>query len=260
MLHKPLLFVTLALALLPGLRAEETAPPTTLLGVGGWSRPAYDGSAAGQTLAPIPVIRHYGRPWFARTTFGVLEGGARAELVRGLTVGAQLAYEGGRDEAESSFLAAHRLPNLPASMSWGLHVELEQNVGPMPLIALLRYRQDVDAQRGAQADLRLTAGLYSGGGFNAGIFLQGTWADGRASQYYYGITPQLAAGSGLAAFDAQGGPLFHAQGLLGSYDLGPQWLLLASLEWRQLRGTALDSPLVQQSGSRYASLGLAYRF
>lgn len=255
-----LLFLFLSLVVLPCAWAEEAAPVTTLLGAGVWSRPAYDGSDSGQTLAPIPVIRHYGRPWFARTTYGLLEGGARTELASGLIVGAQLAYEGGRDDAESSFLAAHHLPDLPASVSWGVHAELEKNIGPMPLSALLRYRQDIDDKRGTQADLRLTAGLYSGGGLNAGIFVQTTWADARASQYYYGIAPQVAASSGLAAFEAQGGPLFNAQGLLWSYDLTPRWMLLGSVEWRQLRGDALNSPLVLLSTSRYASLGLAYQF
>jgi len=254
------LFPLLSLVVLPCARAEEAAPATTLLGAGVWSRPAYDGSDSGQTLAPIPLIRHYGRPWFARTTYGLLEGGARTELASGFTVGAQLAYEGGRDDAESSFLAAHHLPDLPASVSWGVHAELERNIGPMPLIALLRYRQDVDDKRGTQADLRLTGVRYSGGGPNAGVFFQSTWADARASQYYYGIAPPLAASSGLAAFEAQGGPLFNAEGLLWSYDLTPRWLLLGSVEWRQLRGDALNSPLVLLSTSRYASLGLAYQF
>jgi outer membrane scaffolding protein for murein synthesis (MipA/OmpV family) len=208
----------------------------------------------------IPVIRHYGRPWFARTTFGVLEGGVRTELVSGLAVGAQLAYESGRDRSESSFLAAHSLPNLPASVSWGVHAELEKNIGPMPLIALLRYRQDMDGQRGAQADVRLTAGLYSGHGLSVGVFVQTTWADAPASQYYYGISPQAAASSGLAAYQAQAGALFNSEGLLWSYELTPKWMLLGAFESRQLRGDALNSSLVQQSANRYASLSLAYQF
>ena len=130
----------------------------------------------------------------------------------------------------------------------------------MPVIALLRYRHDVDANRGAQTDLRLTAGIYSGGGFAAGIFAQTTWANTVATQYYYGISQGQSGTSGLTAFNPQSGPLFNAQGLLWSYDLNLKWILLGSFESRQLRGDALDSPLIQVSTSHYASLGVAYQF
>lgn len=244
----------------PAVRAEDAAPLTTLLGAGVWSRPAYDGADGSQATVLIPVVRHYGRTWFARTTYGVLEGGARAQLASGLTVGAQLAYEGGRDKAQSSFLAAHNLPDLPYSVSWGAHLEYEKNIGPMPVIALLRYRQDVDGARGAQADLRLTAGVFSAGGFSAGVFYQSTWADAKATGYHYGITPQQSVSSGLAAFDPQGGQLFNAVGVLWSYELTPKWMLLGSVESRRLSGAAQSSPLAQLSTSRYASAGLAYQF
>ena len=260
MLRLKLLAIVLSVSGLPCAWAQDAAHVKTLLGAGLWSRPAYDGADGGQTTALIPVVRHYGRTWFARTTFGVLEGGTRAELVSGLTVGAQLAYEGGRDSAESGFLSVRRLPNLPVSVSWGVHAELEKNIGPMPLIALLRYRQDVDGARGAQTDLRLTAGIFDQGGLSAGVFVQTTWADTKASRYYYGLSPQQAAISGLAAFDAQGGPLFNAAGLLWSYELASKWMLLGSFESRWLRGDAINSPLAQVGTSRYASLGVAYQY
>jgi outer membrane protein len=259
MLRTRLLLIALFTTASSAAWAAETAPVTTLLGAGVWSRPAYDGADSNHPVL-IPVIRHYGRPWFARTTFGVLEGGARTELLSGFNVGAQLAYEGGRNSTESAFLAAHNLPTLAPSLSWGVHAELEKNIGPMPLIALLRYRQDVDAERGAQMDLRLTAGIYGGHGLNAGIFVQSTWADAKSTRYYHGISAQLSASSGLAAFDAQGGRLFNAAGLLWSWDLSPQWMLLGSFESRQLRGDARNSPLTQDSSNRYGSLGLAYQF
>lgn len=257
--HLKRIAVLLCFTALSCARAQDAAPVSTLLGAGVWSRPAYEGSN-GQTSALIPVVRYYGRTLFARTTFGLLEGGARAEVASGLSVGAQLAFEGGRDSSESGFLSSRGLPSLPASLSWGVHAELEKNIGPVPLIALLRYRQDADSARGAQTDLRLTAGVFERAGLIAGVFAQTTWADTRAAQYYHGLTAQQAALSGLPAFEPQGGPLYNAAGLLWSYVLSPEWMLLGSFETRQLRGDALNSPLVQTSGSRYASLGLAYQF
>lgn len=253
----------LALLLAPLCFVPAQAQPAsnpTLLGAGIWSRPAYDG-ADSQATALIPNVRYYGPVAFARTTMGLLEGGARWTVAEGLSVGGQLAYEGGRRRSESAFLAAHQLPDLPASLSWGLHAALERQIGPMPLDALLRYRQDADTARGAQLDLRLSAGVYSGSGLQAGVFAQATWADARASQYYYGITPELAALSGLPAHAPAGGRLFDAAGLLWSYELVPsQWRLLGSLEARRLGPAALDSPLVQTQASRYASLSLVREF
>lgn len=259
MLRTRPLWIAFFLFTLPAAWAGDAPPVTTLLGAGIWSRPAYDGADTSHTV-PIPVIRYNGQTLFARTTFGMLEGGLRAELLSGFTLGAQLAYEGGRDSTESAFLTTHNISTLSPSLSWGLHAQLEKQIGPMPLIALLRYRQDVDGDRGAQTDLRLTAGIYKSGGLNVGIFAQTTWANTLSTQYYYGISARQSLTSGLAAYNPQGGALFTAEGLLWSYDLHAKWILLGSVEMRQLRGAALNSPLLQVSSSRYASIGLAYQF
>jgi outer membrane protein len=259
MITTRLLLLSLIFLLPLTANAEDAPPVTTLLGAGLWSRPAYDGAESNQTTL-IPTVRYYGQPWFARTTFGMLEGGARATLLSGFTIGAQIAYEGGRESSESTFLSSHNIETLNPSASIGIHAELEKNIGPMPVIALLRYRQDVDSNRGAQTDLRLIAGIYGGMQLNVGVFVQSTWADANAAQYYYGLTAQQAASTGLSTYSAQGGQLFNAAGLLWSYEVNKEWQLLGSLESRQLKGDALYSPLNQTTTSGYASLSLAYQF
>ncbi len=88
--------------------AQSASEDYALAGAGLRARPAYDG-AASERGELVPVLRYYGRSWFARTTQGILEGGARTELARGLNLGAQLAYEGGRLQRESAFLRGHNL-------------------------------------------------------------------------------------------------------------------------------------------------------
>src|SRR5437868_2297687 len=83
------LFLVLALPIVAAAQDDYT-----LLGGGLRTRPKFDGSSD-RTVDLIPVVRYYGRPWFARTTQGILEGGARWNLGPGLDVGAQLAYEQG---------------------------------------------------------------------------------------------------------------------------------------------------------------------
>ena len=249
----------MALALLPvlPLAALGADPDPTLIGAGVRTRPAYDGSAAQRTDL-IPTVRYYGGPWFVRTTQGIFEGGARTELARGLNVGAQLAYEGGRLASESDFLRNNNVPDINPGASVGLHVEWDQKLGAMPVTLLARGRHFVDKDRGAQGDLRLTAGVYGGGAITAGVFIQGTWTDSKSNQSFYGIAP--AQGTGLPAYSAGRGPLFSTGGLLWGVDLGREWVLVGNLEARRLHGDAARSPLAERGSNHYASASLAYRF
>jgi outer membrane scaffolding protein for murein synthesis (MipA/OmpV family) len=233
-------------ALLLGLAVPIDAPgQETLLGAAVRSRPAYDGSAT-QRADIVPVIRYYGRPWFARTTQGVLEAGARTELAPDFHAGAQFAYEPGRKRSESAFLASRDVPDLDAGVSAGLHLEWDRRLGPLPLNFLLRARQHLDRDRGGQADLRVTAGVFASGGLLAGVFAQATWGSENAVQSMYGPPD-----SGL---------LYTSAGMLGSLDLSRHWLLLGSVELRRLHDEAASSALTERRSNYYASAGLAYRF
>lgn len=206
----------------------------SLLGAALRSLPEYDGSSR-QESDIVPVVRYYGEPWFARTTQGILEAGLREELDRDFWIGAQLAYEPPFDPT-----------GIGAGLSAGLHMEWDRRIGSAPVTFLLRARQHLDSGNGGQADLRVTAGIFSRWGLEAGAFGQATWGTERAVQARYG-----APDSGL---------LFVSYGLLASYDLGPRWLLLGGLEVRQLYDAARESPLAEKTSNTYASIGLAYRF
>ena len=208
--------------------------PGTLLGAGIRSRPDYDG-ASKQELEPIPLVRWYGERWFARTTQGILEGGARLELMEGLVAGAQLAYEGGNDRTD-----------VDPGASYGLHFEWDTKVGPAPLNLLGRTRHHVDTDRGVQTDLRATLGVYGGRGLLAGVFAQATWASDKWIRSYYGA--------------GDGGLWFTALGVEAAYDLTPKWVLLSSVSVRRLHGDAATSPITEDKTNTYASVGLAYRF
>ena len=211
---------------LPAL-AEEI-----LLGAGVRNRPVFDGSGD-QTTDLIPVLRYYGTPWFARTTQGILEGGARFALKQGLDAGVQLAYEPGPRDGDPG-------------ASLGLHLELDTKIGPAPLNLLARTRTHLDSDRGTQADLRATLGIYGGGGLQAGVFGQATWASEKHMQAYYGV--------------GDAGLLFTSVGLLASYDLARHWVAVASAELRRLASEPSRSGFVQDRTNRYLSAGLAYRF
>jgi len=224
-------FVLLVLLVVP-LAVAAQDDDETLLGAGLYSRPKFDGSSH-RSLDPIPVVRYYGKPWFARTTQGILEGGGRWQIGKGVVAGAQLAYEAGP------------LDHHPGA-SIGVHLEVDRMLGPAPLNALVRLRQFLENGRGVEFDARATVGVYEGHGFAAGLFGQATWASEKSFEAYYAVHD-----SGL---------LFTSLGALGSYDLSRRWLLLGSVEERRLGDHAMHSAFVERRASAYASLGLAYRF
>ena len=224
-MRRSLLFLALLFPL--AVQAQET-----LIGAGVRSRPEFDGFSD-RTTDLVPVLRYYGTPWFARTTQGMLEGGARWSVGPGTVLGAQLAYEQGpRDKDPGASL--------------GVHAEWDGRLGPMPLDALLRLRQHTDTDRGLQADARLTAGVYEGHGLLAGVFGQVTYANEDYYRAYYEV-------------DASG-IVYASVGALASYDLSHRWVLVGSVERRRLTDNAARSPLVAQRSASYATLGLAYRF
>jgi outer membrane scaffolding protein for murein synthesis (MipA/OmpV family) len=239
--------------------AQMSVPDYNWLGAGARTRPAYDGSAAHET-EPIPSVRYFGKPWFARTTQGILEGGARLAITPDLHLGAQIAYEVGRKSSEAVFLASRNVPNIDPGASVGVHAEWDYHLGPMPTTLLARARQLADTDRGAQADLRFTAGVFGGGAVSAALFFQGTWASAKSNQSYYGVTPELSASTGLPTYTPGGGLLYTTGGLLWELDLSREWIVVGNLEARLLHGAAAGSPLVERATSRYASASLAYRF
>lgn len=250
---------TLAFCLMVPLVASAELSEDQVLGPGLRSRPAYDGSAS-QRVELVPVVRYFGQPWFARSTQGVLEGGVRMELGPGLHAGAQLAYEPGRKTGESDFLKNHNVSGINPGASVGVQLEWDHKFGPVPITLLARARQHTDSDRGAQADLRLSAGVYRGGPVAVGVFTQATWANAKSTGSFYDITPLQSAVTGLPSFTAGSGLLFASFGLLWSVDLSQHWVALGNLESRHLRGDAARSPLAERTSNYYATAGLAYRF
>lgn len=216
------------LVLLPTVAAADYS----MIGAGVRTRPEYDGSSD-RTVDVIPVLRYYGKPWFARTTQGILEGGARWTLRRNLDAGVLAAYEQGPRDRDPG-------------ASIGFYIEGDRDVGRVPLNGLIRVRQHVDTDRGLEVDTRGTVGVYGSHGILAGVFAQATWATQKKFREYYGVDD-----SGL---------LFTSLGLLGSYELSHRWMLVASLEHRRLSDDAARSPIVQKRSGIYASTGLGYRF
>lgn len=221
-------WLLLAATLLSGAARGQDA----LLGAGLRTRPEFEGSDR-QKADVIPVLRYYGNPWFARTTQDMLEGGVQFKTNERLTAGAQIAYEPGPRDRDPGASA-------------GLHLELDTKLGPAPLNGLVRLRWHVDADRGKEADVRMTLGVYDRGGLRAGVFGQGTWSDEENMAAYYGVR--------------HAGLQFASLGVLGGYDIAPRWVAVASAEVRRLSSEPASGAIVEDRTGYYVSAGMAYRF
>jgi hypothetical protein len=85
-------------------------------------------------------------------------------------------------------------PDIDAGVSYGGHLEWNGKLGPSPINLILRARKHAKAERGSQADLRLTAGVFQAGPFAAGIVGQLTWANAKSTGSMYGITAVQLSG------------------------------------------------------------------
>ncbi len=230
-----------------------------MVGAGVRTRPAYDGSDS-RITEPVPVLRYYGHPLFVRSTRGVLEAGARVNLTPELILGAQAAYEQGRNSEDSDFLRSRNVPGVNPGASLGVHLELDHKFGPVPVNIIARVRKHTDSDRGTQADLRITAGIFAKGPVAAGVFIQPTWASAKSTSSFYGITPQQAAVTGLPAYDPDGGLLATSIGLIYSVALAQHWVIVGNFEARRVHGDAARSPITERNSAYSAAVGLAYRW
>ena len=152
------------------------------------------------------------------------------------------------------------MPDIKRGASLGVQMEWDHTFGPVPVTLLGRVRKHTESDGGTQADLRLSVGVFKSGPVSAGVFTLGTWADSKSANRLYGVTPAQSAAGGLAAFRADSGLLSTSVGLLGSFDLGPQWLIVGSVEVRRLGGDAARSPLAERRSNHAASIAATYRF
>jgi outer membrane scaffolding protein for murein synthesis (MipA/OmpV family) len=229
------------------------------IGVALRSQPIVDGRATqGLDLIPLADLAH-GR-WFARTTRGVAETGGLLVQRPSLRVGLIAAFEPGRRASGVDALAARGVPDRSAGLSYGPSMEWLGTAGPAPVSALARLRLHADADRGSQADARLTVGLAQTDRLRLGGFAQLTWADALSMNDAFGVDAALASRSGLPVYEAGGGLRQASAGLLGTWRLTPAWALAGTLEARALGSAPGGSPLVSRRGSVAAVLGVIYAF
>ncbi|AGW95450.1 MULTISPECIES: MipA/OmpV family protein [Cupriavidus] len=94
-----------------------------------------------------------------------------------------------------------------------------------------------------------------------GLGLGLTWTSGSFNRTYYGVTPEDSAASGLPVYTPGGGLQQGTGWLAAVYQIDRHWYAGAMVYMQRIAGSAADSPIVSQRGTRNQityGAGLAY--
>ncbi len=149
-------------------------------------------------------------------------------------------------------------------VDWALELGVFAEYWVQPwLRARAELRQGLGGHRGLVGDLtmdavwRATSQLTLSGGPRI------SFGSAAALRPYFGIDPAQSLASGLPVHDARGGVQSYGAGAQARYAWNPQWATHVFVEYERLAGSAADSPLVAQRGSRDQwtfGTGLTYTF
>lgn len=228
------------------------------LGPGAQIYPRYPG-ADSYSVNPMPVfdLRREGEP----IDFEAPDEGAGFGLLgrdSPIDFGPAIQFQGKRRERD----VGAAVGNVPFTVEAGAFVEAWLGES---FRLRAEGRRGLGGHDGWLGDL--SADLIARGGtttiFSIGPRLR--WADDRYHDAYFGVTPAVAARTGLAAFDPGSG-IYAAGGAASArhqFGGGDRWGAHLYVRYDRLIGDAADSPIVAGFGSRDqygAGIALSYTF
>jgi len=110
-------------------------------------------------------------------------------------------------------------------------------------------------QRGQEVDLRFTHQLN---GLPVSVYAGAAWQSDGLTEYLYGVRSSEAA-AGRPAF-SPGAAVTPYIGVSGLLPVTNRAAIIGSIEARQLPGAITDSPIVEDSGTTRATLGIVFNF
>ncbi len=245
------------LALLSTAAAAQSRDRLITVGPGGEVGPRYPG-ADSYSFRPAPIfdLRREGDP----LGFEAPDEGAGIGLLgRGspIDIGPSIAFQGKRRERD----VGAEVGNVPFTVEAGAFVETWLGDA---LRLRAEGRRGLGGHDGWVGDLGADLVAES----QTSVFSIGPrvrWADDNWHDSYFGVTPAVAAQTGLAPFDPNSG-IYAVSGVASArqqFGGGDRWGIHAFVRYDRLVGDAADSPIVAAFGSRdqySAGLGLSYTF
>lgn len=254
---RPLLAAIAALCPLSVI-AQPAFHADDIVGLGLASGPRSAGATERATQV-VPVLDIERARWLLRSTQGVPEAGALWSPVAGLKIGVVATLEKGRSSSEVPAFSANAVPDLEAGAALGPIAEASLAFGPVPVRLTGRLRHGLQREQGVHVDARIAVGVVDRGAFRLNASLWATWDDADARTRAFGVTPSIAAVTGLQPVTYRAGLRDTGVGLAARWDLGGPWSAVGAVERRRLAGALRDGPVVQSAAQTAVVIGLAWR-
>ncbi|GLQ11439.1 MltA-interacting MipA family protein [Devosia yakushimensis] len=237
----------------PDLVAPKQGPGIIVeLGLGVGVEPAYEG-ASDYTVVFSPIVE------VEKLT---IPGLINVNKTRGgLSISPAMDFVSERISGDHDWLAG--LNDVDATYAPGVRIgyEMELTDGLSgELYAKLQYAfggaEDFLGAVGANLSWRLTPQLTLTGGPAL------SFAGDDYMNTYFGVTADEsnATGGRLAAYQAEGGPKSASLSVSAKYEIITDTFVTLSASYRQLLGSAADSPIVEEESQFTVGLGLSRRF
>jgi outer membrane scaffolding protein for murein synthesis (MipA/OmpV family) len=217
-------------------------------------QPVYDGSNA-YRVQPGPVFNVR----YKDIAFVSVGEGLGVNLLHGdhYQAGIAVGYDLGR-KVRDDYTHLHGLGDIspaPAFKAFGTYVLAKK----FPLVLRADVRQIVGGANGMVGDLE--AYLPLPGSSKKFVMFAGpsiTYADHRYLQHVFGVDPAQARVSGYPPFDVHGGESAVGVGFSATRFMTKHWLINVDAALNHLRGSAEESPIVQQRRQRVVALSTEY--
>jgi MipA family protein len=231
--------------------------------IGPGAVPAFDGAKKYQ-LIPL-MIANVGWKGMNLEVRGL---GARVDLLGDsrIQVGPAFNFRGNRNSDKDGSGRVKLLNDVDSSIEVGGYVGYRfggNQYGQGEVAFDLTVTKDVgDGHDGLLGTAQVSYAAYRSQKFFLNVDAQTTFADKKYMRAFFGVTPEEATRSGLAAYRPDSGIRDVGAGLTAGYQFNRRWGLIARAGANHYISDSKDSPIVKE-GSKVQAVGgltLSYRF
>jgi len=258
----PLLLLSVPAAAQTPDQSQNAADGTGFFGVSGALTSEYPGSSEEEFLVlPYLSLNNVkGFDFFGTAlTYRLIETGTGEGLGKwSLRAGPSATYQGGRDSDESVNL--NGFEDVDGSLPIGGYIR--STIGPVGLG--LNVAQDILGGHGGLVADASVGTFIPLGNLKIQPSASISWANNNYNDSFFSVTPDQAATSGLAEFDAGSGIYAYSVGVVSWVEIQEKYAISVFANYRWFTGDAADSPILNASdGSRngiFAAVSLSRKF